>query len=125
MLTKTATSRSKYTSSPSSISRAIMKAKDDISALTQSLREASNEQISSSTSLTSNYSSLNSPRFDPPSPNRSNFSGRINRLLAMQQQIDILSSSILEIQESLTSIREGLASAMAGMYSFNSFIYSS
>ena len=81
-----------------------MKAKEDISVLTQSLREASGKQ------------STNLSRYEPPSPNKSTFPGRINRLLAMQQHIDILSSSILEIQESLSTIREGLASALAGMF---------
>jgi hypothetical protein len=99
--------RTRYQSSPSSISRAILKAKEDITALTQSLRETHAEQ----TRLTSSRV----PAYAPPSPNgKSTPSDRIARLLAMQQQIDVLSSSILEIQESLSGVRQGLAAALSG-----------
>jgi hypothetical protein len=105
--------RTRYQSSPSSISRAILKAKEDITALTHSLRETHAEQ----TRMMSHSAGSRSPlTYAPPSPNgRSTPSDRIVRLLAMQQQIDVLSTSILEIQESLSGVRQGLAAALSGI----------
>lgn len=103
--------RGKYQASPTSISRAILKAKEDITALSICLRETSSEQARIS-------SPMRYPQYAPSPNGKSTSSDRVVRLLAMQQQIDVLSSSILEIQESLSGVRQGLAAALAGDFNF-------
>jgi hypothetical protein len=101
--------RSRHQSSPSSISRAILKAKEDISALTHSLRETSEQA-----KVNRSRPPLPPPYMASASGGKSTPSDRVMRLIAMQQQIDMLSSSIIEIQESLSGVRLGLAAALAG-----------
>lgn len=110
--------RSKHHASPTSISRAILKAREDITALSLSLRETSSAQAKMS-------SPRRFPQYAPSPTGKSTSSDRVVRLLAMQQQIDVLATSIMEIQESLSGVRQGLAAALAGIDFSLCFIHGS
>jgi len=89
------------------ISDAIKQARNDISELTRSIRKASSDHSRASVRHITRSNSLS---HRSRQANRS--TDRIERLVAMQQQIDTLSNSIADISDSLSAIRAGLVSAL-------------
>jgi hypothetical protein len=118
-------SSSSSSATNAAISDAILQARQDISELTRSLREASSDHSRASTRHHVSRSMRIPSHFRTPerrtahqsaSPvsGLSSSSVRVERLIAMQQQIDGLSSSILDIQDALSLVRSGLVDALTG-----------
>lgn len=115
-------------STNAAISDAILKAREDISELTRSLREASSDHSRASTAHHASRSlrlpsHLRTPERLHGGSQRysgaSSASARVERLIAMQQQIDGLSASVSDIQEALAIVRSGLVEALTGVTNFH------
>ena len=118
----TSSSSSDTHASNAAVSDAIMKAREEISVLTRQLREASSDhskgaarQAGRALRLPSNQC-MTERRFGSGvrQGGGNDSAGRIAKLIAMQQHIDLLSNSITDIRDALAEVRAGLVDALTG-----------